>query len=117
MCTCAAARVRHMVQVWRVANGMMACKEEEEEEEEEEANRIARATKMDRRKRMPTRRLSHPGVIQILSLHVPVLNSASDHFLVQQTRIDTISLLPNLPFPPSFFLPISFFCFCLRQIG
>jgi hypothetical protein len=35
---------------------------------------------------MPTRRLSNPGVIQILSLHIPVLNSASDHFLVQQGR-------------------------------
>ena len=34
MCTYAAARGRHMVQVWWLANDMMACKEEEEEEEE-----------------------------------------------------------------------------------
>jgi hypothetical protein len=63
---------------------------------------------MDRGKRMPTRRLSNPGVIQILSLHIPVLNSASDHFLVQQARIDTNSLPSQSPFS-SLLFPLRLF--------
>jgi hypothetical protein len=142
MCTCAATRGRHMVQVRWVAIGMMACKEvvvveeeekEEEEEEEEEptpyctrrVHRMARATEMDRGKRMPIRRLSHRGFIQMLSLHIPVLSSASDHFLVQHAnnlpsqspnRIDTNSLPSQSPFS-SLLLPLClFFCLCLQQM-
>ena len=48
----------------------------------------------------------------MILLHMPVLSSASDHFLVQNARIDTNSLpspstLSSLP-PSSFFLSLSF---------
>jgi hypothetical protein len=72
---------------------------------------------MDRGKRMPIRRLSHRDVIQMLSLHIPVLSSASDHFLVQHAnslpsqspkRIDTNSLPSQSSFS-SLFLPLCLF--------
>ena len=100
-----------VMQVWWGENGTVAFKEEEEEEEEEDpsrsrcrtpfVHRTARATARNSGNQMPKGRIQYQAVLQMLSLHIPVLSSTSRRSLVHHARIK------QSPFPISLFSPPS----------